>query len=542
MTVNQSPNGMQIVTPVTCRKAKSSQNALERWTHLEKSSARIRERLIFDNRFENFHLDRHQEDLKSSEEEVLRDIFRAKDHMKLSLIDLAQSKRQIRNSVCDYERKIRRGSHSPVFSLERDRLKKKERELRGLQARLQGPNSQLLAEHVQDELKMIEYRNSVGLNNLHVATTLPAIGTRVDPKFASLNPEENSHFINEYRGGSHDDFESYEKQDGGTSKSNNYARHQQMLPHSSSDKLVSRRDIESSDDKVPFERDTLKPAPIRSKKRPRHHHIINSHSRVNMVRESVTSLKVKKDMDHEPLINADFAIPLSPVPEEKPPSNKLNHHQLQNLEESMSLTSETVEREFSLIKHSSECAATDNAQPMATSIDEMTHSPVAEPLTVQEDLRTGALPPIIPMKDLPKKSKTSRCRTKMQRQLLKDKDGQLGVLSAVDIAASRRERHAQKRLAEVKMKTNKQINKVTASGNRRNPHHLDVALPRSRKTELEMDCSVPLDDQDRVSKVKKDVDGEVRLPPIRVDPYMLQELKRQRIKHRTECTKLPKLP
>ncbi|XP_033641763.1 uncharacterized protein LOC117302076 [Asterias rubens] len=140
------------------RKPRTFQTPGEKIYSLEEHDTRLRERLLLVNRFEDARLERLQRQITSNERANIGRILRRKDQTRLTLINIACTKRKLQTNVGSFERRLKNGTNSPIFSVELDRVRRREQELSSLRLKLQAPNSQFLAAHVRDELRNIESR------------------------------------------------------------------------------------------------------------------------------------------------------------------------------------------------------------------------------------------------------------------------------------------------------------------------------------------------------------------------------------------------
>ncbi|PIK43650.1 hypothetical protein BSL78_19485 [Apostichopus japonicus] len=142
---------------VTLRKSTKHLTPVEKLLSLERNRDRNRNRVHFLNRRENKQLAKRYHGYEQKSSNRMRDILRTKDQMKLDLIELDYSRRKAK-TICEFEKRLREGKGNPVFLKEHLKLVQKEEELAILLDRLNGPNSQMVASHIREELRAINHR------------------------------------------------------------------------------------------------------------------------------------------------------------------------------------------------------------------------------------------------------------------------------------------------------------------------------------------------------------------------------------------------
>ncbi|KAJ8021745.1 hypothetical protein HOLleu_39034 [Holothuria leucospilota] len=141
----------------TLRKSSKHLTPVEKWLSLEQNSFRRRNRVHSLNHKETVQLSSRYHVFEQNRSRRMRDILRTKDQMKLTLIDIDHTRQRLRG-ICDFEKRLREGTNSPVFLKEHMKLQRKGEELTLLQNKLHGPNSMIIANQLKEELKAIAYR------------------------------------------------------------------------------------------------------------------------------------------------------------------------------------------------------------------------------------------------------------------------------------------------------------------------------------------------------------------------------------------------
>ncbi|XP_022104240.1 uncharacterized protein LOC110986579 [Acanthaster planci] len=445
------------------RKPRAFQTPGEKSYLLDAHETRLRERLQLVNHVEDTRLARLQRQIASSERANVGRILRRKDQMRVTLINIASSKRKIRANVGDFERRLKNGTNSPVFALEQERIRRKEQELEVLCERLRAPNSQLLAAHVQDELRSIESRLDASPSRL-VSSQPPSVAETCTP----------------------------------------------IKPETSTDQKILVNDTTSQ----PVEQ--TKTMPINNID----HHLDEMHAKMS---KAIISRPKNSDLlhDHE---EGHFPITLSTDFEPK-----------------------TIPREASR------------------------RTPVPKPGTPAElkdasKIQNNVVPVEVPVRELPPlrvtRSNKQRYLALMQQKLVRTANRDREISNS----ALQRERHAVKRVAELKVKTREDIQgrrtadsddslgsiKQQEAVTRLQVTRMGSILPgvmeapeRSREKARDHATPAARATGRRRRQSRRATDSAttgVSLPPLRINVEVLKELKESRLRHRHQSHKLPKLP
>ena len=490
--------------------------------------------------------------------------------MKLSLIDIAKSQKNIRSNTCDFEVKIKRGTKTPVFSIERDRIRRKERDLRRLQAQLQGPNAHSLAAHLQDELNIIEFKNSAAaddvdqfqsVNAVPRKQPLPSIGGPLSgPLSMDVDNNNSVHF---------------EGEDGAPISSDN-SKERSNLDNSEQTSLVIVKD-KNSDDPPKIESEKQEASLETLEISLRHH---RPPPRRKDIAEHDMEVKVKhtfKLYNRKPTMMKPHTVVKLPtiLPDRSAHAEVAASSILPQEGKDPESTNYASHALFPIPEEGGPQAGGDNSQRplpaiMTQSSDDPTTKNHEEPVGDSQSVSVTVDHTLPPIQELPskpaKKSRLRKSRAILQRQLKSKSDAAVitpGTATSADFTVI--SRHGQRRLDKIRLKTNETVDKVTtslpelSSGGRES-----VTSNKSRHSGGLHGSSTPdtvrSDASGRNSGVSyhgkrkhryqfsvtknEAAEGEVgiRLPPIRVDTELLKELKRQRIKHRRQSANLPKLP
>ena len=440
------------------RKSRTFQTPGEKIYSLEEHNTRLRERLLFVNRFEDARLERIQRQITSNERANIGRILRRKDQTKVTLINIASTKRKVQANEGEFERRLKNGTNSPVFTVELDRVRRREQELSGLRRKLQAPNSQFLAAHVRDELRNIESR-------------LDASPSRL----TSTNPSSvaGSYNLNN-------------DQDAGINLTNNHLgeRSKNKPVNSSLEELVSEVHTKMSQTNI---------------SRPK------SSSPMNEEQESKFPVTQPVEQNKMDQLEGDIAIPV--------PSGETN---------------------------------------------------LSRPVKLEDIPENKVISVAIPKRELPPlrvtRNKKQKYLALMQQKLsrtLTDRDQEIGN------SALNRERHALKRVAELKVKTREDI-----QGRRTADSDDSLGSIKQQETVTRLQTNRTSVGSTQLPTVGKDPEKRakpseksraprkrsrrrgaesaaatgVSLPPIRIDVGILKELKESRMRHKHQSHELPKLP
>ncbi|XP_038075810.1 uncharacterized protein LOC119743473 [Patiria miniata] len=443
------------------RKPRAFQTPGEKSYSLDAHETRLRERLLLVNRFEDARLERLQRQIASNERANIGRILRRKDHMRVTLINIASNKRKIRSNVGDFERRLKNGTNSPVFALELERIRRKEQELSGLSRRLQAPNSQLLAAHVHDELRSIESRLDTNPSRL-VTSQAPSVAETHTPG------------------------QPHKKHDPVTETSHQPSEQTDTMP------------INDMDD------------------------------RLNEVHAKMSQANISKPNNSDLLHgNQDRNFPVTlPADLEQPKTHPTESHNRIN--------------------------------PVSNSETPVQLKDVPENTVVAVEMPVRELPPL----RATTKSKKQRYLALMQQKLSRTANHRGGE-PEISNSALQRERHAKKRVAELKVKTREDIQgrrtadsddslgsiKQQEAVTRLQATRKGSILPsvgeepeRSRARARENARALARKRRQQRLATDSAATGSVSLPPLRIDLDVLKELKESRLRHRNQSHKLPKLP
>ena len=439
---------------------------------------------------------RKRKSISDLSEAELKEVFRIKDEMRVSLIDIAKSKRQYNNRESDFETRLRDGKHSSMFKMEYRKLRKKKVELEKLEEQLKGPNSKLLASNLTSELKNVEAKAEKEAK-------------QPESKYRGrwLAPLKNKAKVEALlsEAGSSSALATEPSKIPGA----DFANLVQMVHKQFKKASISgKNSADVSKDKVNVDR----------------HCETSDSCPTSKMADQISDSQVPKQTEAEIVHRTDTDSGLYPV-------SRL-HKPLIPIDSTSSDDDSDVE-----VKRKRRHRI-DGRAPILSTVPELSESPVPKAPAPKPD---------------GKRSKKQKARAQMMKGIQKDAE-----VTRTD-SARRRDRHVKKRLSTLATRTKEDIaNRRSISPNVDMEAHFDTgnsdeALNSIHQAEvvarLQLSRSkvgITLPELRRDKKAKSEArpprDQAVSLPPVNVDGHILRELKEQRRKHKDQSSGLPKLP